>query len=306
MVAPSPEVSACRSSSKWFGGSVELTEQFTWQGRTIACGKSGTGPAVVFCHGTPFSSLIWSRYADALSSDYTVYLWDMPGYGQSSKHAEHPVDFGSQATAFAALLAHWGLDHPHVIAHDFGGAVSLRATLVDQASYASLMLVDVVAIPPSGSAFFRFVQDNPTTLEGLPPYIHNAVLDAYIQGAAQHKLRDDQMAALRGPWTGEVGQAAFYRQIAQYDESYLVENEAKLGRLTAPVRVLWGAGDSWVPTQTARRLADLIPGAVYAEIADAGHLVQYDAPIALANDIRAWLTAHAGPPANAETRPTIA
>jgi len=32
----------------------------------------------------------------------------MPGYGASSKHAEHAVDFGVQAEAFAALLGALG------------------------------------------------------------------------------------------------------------------------------------------------------------------------------------------------------
>src|SRR3569833_4305240 len=116
-------------------------ETFEWQGRRIAWDRAVSGPAVVFCHGTPWSSWLWRPFADALSTDFTVYLWDMPGYGRSSKHAEHPVDFGVQAQAFAALLAHWDLDRPHVVAHDFGGAVSLRTHLVLGAAYASLMLV---------------------------------------------------------------------------------------------------------------------------------------------------------------------
>lgn len=142
---------------------MDVDERFTWEGRSIAWGRAGNGPPVVFCHGTPFSSRVWSRYADALTSDFTVYLWDMPGYGESSKHPEHAVDFGAQAQALAALLEHWGLERPRVVAHDFGGAVSLLAALAEGAAYESLMLVDVVAIPPSGSAFFQFVKRYPTS-----------------------------------------------------------------------------------------------------------------------------------------------
>jgi pimeloyl-ACP methyl ester carboxylesterase len=273
-------------------GAVELVEEISWQGRTIACGRAGTGPPVVLCHGTPWSSVVWSRYADALADAFTVYAWDMPGYGRSSKDPAHPVDFGAQAEAFVAVLDHWGLRLPHVIAHDFGGAVSLRATLVGGASYASLMLVDVVAIPPSGSAFFRFVADHPDTLDALPPYIHEAILRAYIQGASHRGLADDDLDALVAPWVTQSGQPAFYRQIAQYDERFLVENEQRLGDLTMPVRVVWGAQDEWIPPQTGRRLADLIPGADYVEIPGAGHLIQYDAPVALTALIGGWLTTH--------------
>ena len=102
---------------------------------------------------------------------------------------------------FHALLQHWGLARPHVIAHDFGGAVSLRAHLVCGADYASLMLVDVVAIPPSGSPFFKFVQDNPGLLDQLPGYVHRAIVRAYIGNASYVALRDEDLDDLVKPWT---------------------------------------------------------------------------------------------------------
>ncbi len=269
---------------------MELVEEFAWRGRTIACGRAGTGPAVVFCHGTPFSSTVWSRYADALSDAFTVHVWDMPGYGRSSKRPDDPVDFGVHAAAFAALIEHWELDRPHVIAHDFGGVVSMRATLAEHAVYASLLLVDVVAIPPTGSPFFRFVQDHPGTLDHLPPYIHEAIIRTYISNASHRGLTAPDLDELAAPWLTDDGQSALYRQIVQFDERYLVENERHIGDLDLPVRVVWGAEDAWIPTETGRHLADLIPGADLVEVPGAGHLIQYDAPVALANLIRAWLT----------------
>ena len=243
----------------------------------------------MFCHGTPWSSRIWRPFAAELARDFTIHLWDMPGYGASSKHAEHPVDFSAQAEAFAALLGHWGLERPHVVAHDFGGAVSLRAHLIGGVPYASLMLVDVVAIPPSGSPFFRFVQRHPDVLGELPDYIHRAIVREYIQGASARGLRDAELEALVEPWTGEAGQRAFYRQIAHYDERFLEENEQQLGRIDVPVRVLWGANDTWIPAAIGEKLAGLMPGATLQLIDGAGHLVHYDAPIALMNELRVWL-----------------
>ncbi|MFI5693848.1 alpha/beta fold hydrolase [Kribbella sp. NPDC051586] len=259
-------------------------------GRTIAWTRQGSGPAVVFCHGTPFSSRVWRPYADALSNDFTVYLWDLPGYGASSKRAEDPVDFDAQGKVLAQLLQRWELACPHIVAHDYGGAVSLRATLFEQATYASLMLVDTVAIPPAGSPFFRFVQDNPTTLDQLPAYIHEAILRAYIQNATHQGLRPDELDELIAPWLGNDGQPAFYRQIAQFDEKYLHEIEAHLGELTIPVNILWGADDAWLSPTIGRRLATLVPTATYTEIPSSGHLMQYDAPIPLTNHLTGWLT----------------
>ncbi|MEC3953434.1 alpha/beta hydrolase [Nocardia sp. CDC153] len=273
---------------------MKLTDTFEWNGREIAWGRAGSGPAVVFCHGTPFSSRVWSRYAEAFASKYAVYLWDMPGYGESSKHAEHAVDFGAQAEAFAALLGHWGLERPQVIAHDFGGAVALRAMLRHGRAFGSLMLVDVVAIPPSGSPFFKFVQSHPDVLGELPGYIHEAVVRAYISGAAHHRLPAERLEELVAPWLGPEGQPAFYRQIAQYDESYLIDNEARLGAATLPTHVVWAENDAWIPVDTGRRLAGLLPNTRFTTVPDAGHLIQYDAPVALTALVSTWLDSHAG------------
>lgn len=169
--------------------------------------------------------------------------------------------------------------------------MSLRAHLVLGAGYRSLMLVDVVAIPPSGSPFFRFVEEHPTVLAELPAYVHEAIVRTYILGASHRGLSDAQIDPLVHPWLGEEGQPAFYRQIADYDETFLEENERRLAALTIPVRVLWGADDAWIPVKTGRRLAEMISSSSFQLIDGAGHLMHYDAPVALADEIRAWLDA---------------
>jgi pimeloyl-ACP methyl ester carboxylesterase len=269
---------------------VELTETFAWEGRRLAWGRAGSGPPVVFCHGTPWSSRVWAPYAEALADRFTVHLWDLPGYGRSSKDPAHEVHAGVHARAFRALLDHWGLASPHVVAHDIGGLVALRAHLVEGAAYASMFLVDVVAIPPSGSPFFRFVQENPGLLAQLPAYVHEAIVRAYIGNATHRGLAPEDLDALVEPWTGEQGQPAFYRQIEDYDLAHLDDNERRLTELDLPVRILWGTEDAWIPIETGRRLAALIRGAALTEVPDAGHLVQYDAPVALASALGGWLT----------------
>lgn len=49
----------------------------------------------------------------------------MLGYGQSAK-PDADVSRGIQNELFAALYAHWELEWPDIVAHDFGGSVALR------------------------------------------------------------------------------------------------------------------------------------------------------------------------------------
>jgi pimeloyl-ACP methyl ester carboxylesterase len=53
---------------------------------------------------------------------------------------------------------------------------------------------------------------------------------------------------------------------------------ARIGRITAPTLVIAGDDDRIVPTNDSRRVADAIPGAVFAEIPACGHLPQEEKP----------------------------
>ncbi|WP_407317836.1 alpha/beta hydrolase [Isoptericola halotolerans] len=271
-------------------GGPELDHRFVWRGREIAWTAFGSGPPLVFCHGTPWSSWLWAPYARALAAEFTVHLWDMPGYGASSKAPEHVVDLGTQGQAFADLLDHWGLRSPHVVAHDYGGAVSLRAHLLHGRRFASLCLVDVVALRPWGSPFFTLVAEHAATFGRLPAPVHLGALEAYVAGASHRGLRPAETAALLEPWRDAVGQAAFYRQVAQADERFTAEIEPHLGEIDVPTHIVWGEQDTWVPPDRADRLAAAVPGADVTLVPDAGHLIQLDAPVALATVLHRWLT----------------
>lgn len=213
---------------------------------------------MVMCHETPWSSGLWEPFAEALAQDFTVYLWDMPGYGQSSKDDAHDVDLGVQGKAFAALLQHWKMDAPHVIAHDYGGAVALRAHLLHDAAYASLCLIDVVALRPWGSPFFTLVKDNAEVFAQLPATVHRGVIEAYIAGASHRGLRSEEMSMLADPWSDGEGQAAFYRQIAQAEEEHTAALETSLASLQVPTHIIWGKNDDWIPVDRAQRLCSAI------------------------------------------------
>jgi len=71
------------------------------------------------------------------------------------------------------------------------------------------------------------------------------------------------------------------RQIAQFDQRYTDEIEPHLGNVRAPMLILWGEQDQWLPIAHGHKLASLIPGARLRTIPGSGHLVHEDAPEAI-------------------------
>ncbi|GAB98645.1 putative hydrolase [Gordonia namibiensis NBRC 108229] len=213
----------------------------------------------------------------------------MPGYGESSKFDGQDVSLAVQGDALAALVDSWGLDRPIVIAHDYGGAVSLRAHLLHNTVFRALALVDVVALSPWGSPFFRLVADNADVFAQLPAALHQALVREYVAGAAHRPIRDLDHDALVRPWLGDDGQAAFYRQIEQADERYTRDIEHRYDQLALPVLIVWGERDTWIPLDRAHMLAGTIPGAELRIVPEAGHLIQLDAPERLTGILLDWL-----------------
>src|SRR5262249_9138961 len=152
-----------------------------------------------------------------------VFYYDLLGYGRSEMRSGQDVSLGVQGRLFAALLRHWAISKPDVVAHDFGGCTALRSHLLHGSEYGSPNLIAPVAPPPWGSPFVRHVRDHEAAFSGLPSYIHAAILPAYIAGAAFHPLPGPVLQRYVDPWLGASGQAAFYRQIAQMDQRYTDE-----------------------------------------------------------------------------------
>jgi pimeloyl-ACP methyl ester carboxylesterase len=260
----------------------ELPETYRFEGQAVRWGRIGSGAPLVLVHGTPFSSFVWRRIAPLLARHRSVHFHDLLGYGRSEMRAGQDVSLGVQNRVLAGLFAQWGFgDAPDVIAHDFGGATALRAHLLDGLEYRSLTLIDPVAIAPWGSPLVQHVRAHEAAFAGMPAYMHDAVLAAYLRGAMHVEAPAPVIAAYMRPWQGDVGQRGFYRQIAQMDQRFTDEIEGGLARIRCPVRLLWGEEDAWIPLAQGRRLAERIPGAEFTAVPACGHLMQEDAPEAI-------------------------
>jgi pimeloyl-ACP methyl ester carboxylesterase len=294
-----------------------LTENFHYENATHSydikwCSLGNPdSPPVVFIHGTPWSSRVWKPFALALSRQFRVYLFDNPGFGESRLEQELPgkpftpknevqkldADLARQSEVFRALFKSWGKDwngrKAHVIAHDHAGLMSLRAYLLHDCHYASLCLIDVVAIGPFGQPLFKTVAENPQNFQQLPDMAFEGILESYIRNAAHSKLSEEAMDMLKAPWMKEGGKASFIRQLCQANSRSTEEVERRYAEVgqNIPIKIIWGAEDNWILVETATRLGNALHAKEVVQVEQAVHLIMYDQPAQLGVELGSWLNA---------------
>ena len=269
---------------------LNLKQEYEFSEGLVRYDIIGDGPPVVLVHGTPWSSFTWYKLAPVLAQRYRVHYYDLIGYGQSEKRHGQNVSLGVQNRLLTELLDHWDLDKPRVVAHDFGGATTLRTHLRDNRDFEKMVLINVVAIAPWGSPFFVHVQQHQSAFSGVPAYIHKAIVEAYIQGALYNELETEEFGSLVRPWLGDAGQPAFYRQIAQASQRYTDEVEPNYAHIRCPVLIVWGEKDEWIPLASGQRLHQAIPQSEFHSVPNAGHLSQLEAPDTIGSHVLEFLS----------------
>jgi pimeloyl-ACP methyl ester carboxylesterase len=266
-------------------------------------------PPLIFIHGTPWSSRLWKPLALALSRKFHVYLYDRPGFGESSPESllpgqptsSDPIvqfdgDLARQSEVFAALFQvwkqSWGGQDPHVVAHDNAGLLSLRAYLLHECRYASLCLINVVAIGPFGQSLFKAIAEDPARFEQLPDAAIEGILEGYIRNAAFKELPKDTIQALKSQWLREGGKKGFIRELCQANVRSTDAVEPRYGGVgpDLPVKIIWGANDSWIPAEAAGRLGKALNAKEVVLIEEAGHLSMIDQPEQMGVELGTWLT----------------
>jgi len=268
---------------------VQLNKEYQSSYGNIRYDVVGTGPPLVLVHGTPWSSFNWRHLLPALSNWFTVYYYDLLGYGQSEKKEGQNVSLGIQNEILKELLQEWQLDNPYIVGHDFGGTTVLRAHLLNNVNFKKIILVDPVAIEPWGSPFFSHVNQFEEAFKYVPSDIHTAIVSAYIKSAQYNEMSKETREGIISFWQGEEGQSAFYRQIAQASQKYTDEIEPLFKHVSSETLIVWGQEDKWIPVEKSYILHEKINNSHLKIIPNAGHLVQEDTPTILFEAILSFI-----------------
>jgi len=243
----------------------------------------GTGPTILFVHGTPTNSFEYRHLIAALRQRWRCVALDHLGFGLSERPADFPYTPAAHAANLAEFVERLELRAPVLIVHDYGGPIGLPLALDGKVSKVVLLNTWMWPLDDDpemvwrarlvggtlGRLMYRWLNASlrlvmPSAYgdrRNLTPAIHRQYLEPFRDRAARVRVLWPLARALLG------------------SRDYYASLWAQRQRLPAlPSLIVWGMKDTaFRPHQLARWEA-LLPRATIVRLAAAGHWPHEEAP----------------------------
>jgi pimeloyl-ACP methyl ester carboxylesterase len=255
-----------------------LRRRLTLSGGEISYDVLGYGPPLILVHGTPSRSYIWRDVAMRLADRFTLYVYDLLGFGQSECREGLDVSISGQSRLLTELIEAWRLEAPSIAGHDIGGAIALRAHLLEGVPLGCIALVDSVVLRPWITPTTRHVKAHLDVYRTMPARVFEAIVASHLDTATHRPMDEDALATYLEGWRGEFGQKLYLQKDAQLYEDDTAQFEPLLPSIRIPVRIVWGEQDAWLAPSIAERLNQTIPASDLITLPETGHFAMEDSP----------------------------
>ncbi len=149
-----PALSQSQKDFRYFDAVVQRHDI---EDATLAVRIFGNGPPLLFIHGYPVHGYTWRKIVPSLQPNYTCYVVDLPGLGDSDWTSHTDFGFVAQARRLSSLLRHLDVARCAVIAHDTGATIARLLALQTPDCITRLALINT-EIPAHRPPWIRFYQ----------------------------------------------------------------------------------------------------------------------------------------------------
>ena len=246
-----------------------------------------SAPVLILLHGLGSSLHTWEPWANALSSEFRVIRFDLPGSGLSAPDPGNDYTDARSHALLEALMDSLGVSRATLIGNSMGGRIawSFAERYPDR-------IDKLVLISPDGFASPGFAYDQPAEVPGslslmrfaLPKWMLRMSLEpAYANRAL---LTDRVVTRYHDLLLAPGARDAMLQRMRQ---TVLTDPLPRLARIAAPTLILWGERDAMIPVSNAADYLRAISGARLVTLPGSGHVPFEEAPEVSLNAVRAFL-----------------
>jgi proline iminopeptidase len=264
---------------------------------------SGTATPAILLHGGPGYASFYMRSLEGLGADRPVVRYDQSGSGKSDKLTDTAMfNIAHFVKELDSLRAHLGYDKVHIVGHSWGTILGLEYYRAHPEHVASLTLMspalDIPQWEKNAKRLVKTLSDSAqkaiATREAEKNYTAPDYQAALGEFYGKYVWRKPVQAELDSTMAG-VNEAMY--NYMQGPSEFTITGTLKeynstpfLKSVKVPVLFTVGEFDEADPP-TVKKHAQMTPGARYAVIPNAAHVVEWDNPEETNRVIRAFLAA---------------
>ena len=247
----------------------------------------GSGYPVLFIHGIPTSSQLWTGVVQKMRDRFTCLTVDLPGLGKTPKTSDGLRQLESLAEKIEQIRVENNIEKWHVVGHDAGSAIAVHYAHRFQVRVDRLALLSPAVFPElKPFHLFRIVR-SPVIGELLAPAVNAIFWRVAMRQALEPRRRElnDTVEDFHAPFSGPFG-AWRLMSILRWGNpaEVLASMPAMLPQLKVPTLIFQGSRDKAIPEQFAQRACALIPQSKVVMV-DSGHFIPLNNPEVVAAEL---------------------
>jgi pimeloyl-ACP methyl ester carboxylesterase len=255
-----------------------------------AAGTRGAGEPIVFLHGFPTSSHLWTEVVPLVPKGHRVVVVDLLGYGRSDRPAGRDVSVRGHAERVISLLDALSINYACIVGHDVGGGIGQTMAVRWPTRVSRLMLVNSVAFDLWPGREVKVARAMLPLTRHLPAtWLLSILRTDLMRGYLTSDRGTHSIEMYVRPFASPEGRDALVDHMLSLDSAETKAIEPRLKDIVAPTAIVWGAEDPFLPPSVARRLQAAIPGATLDMVPEMRHFMPEEAPERVASVIAALL-----------------
>jgi pimeloyl-ACP methyl ester carboxylesterase len=218
------------------------------------------GSPVLYVHGVPTDGDDWLPFLERTGG----LAPDLPGFGRSDKQPHFDYSIDGYARWLRSFVDAAGLERFSLVVHDWG-AVGLALAQEMPERIDRLVVMDAVPLLP-GFTWHTIARRWRTPLVG------EMAMGLTFKWGLRRGGVPEPLLDLTYERFDHGTQRAILKLYRSAPPQRLAQAGARLGKVTAPALIVWGAGDPFLPSGFAREYAGALGGEARVELIEgAGH-----------------------------------
>lgn len=273
----------------------ELKDKYTYvtskfinvDGLDIHYCDEGGGEVILLVHGA-FSSLhSFDDWNEILKKQYRVIRLDLPGFGLTGPHPEHPYSIDNYSDFLDAFLEKLNVTSCYLAGSSLGGWLCWEFSLKYPSRVDNLTLIDSAGYNNESNLPIPFIIAKTPVLRNVFNYVPKAVIRRFVRQVFQDqsKVTVELVNRYFDLFHREGNKDAFVK-LANYNYA---NNTDALCNIRVPVLIMWGDKDRWIDVSGASLFERDLQNSEVIIYENVGHLPMEEIPRKSAKDLISFL-----------------